>query len=201
MGLPESVRIDNAPYFRNKFEEFCKDMGVMINYTSPYHHKSNGAAERAVKSCKELLSKSKDYTDFKKRLLELNSNPTLGSQYSPAEIFFGRRVKTFMPVSKKKLTERIPVKELEKEMGKVNQRRTQVNKLRNRKWHDRENFKVGEPVLFKKYQVQGDKMRRFPNRGVISEVLEDGRSYEIATETLLFYRNKAHIVRDYSRIQ
>ena len=147
------------------------------------------------------MSKSKDYTDFKKQLLELNSNPTLGSQYSPAEIFFGRRVKAFMPVSKKKLTGRIPVKELEKEMGKVNQRRTQVNKLRNRKWHDRENFKVGEPVLFKKYQVQGDKMRRFPNRGVISEVLEDGCAYEIATKTLLFYRNKAHIVRDYSRIQ
>ena len=103
-------------------------------------------------------------------------------------------------VSKKKLTERIPIKELEKEMEMMNQQRIQVNKLQNRKWYDRKSFKVGDPVIFKRYQVQGDKMQQFQNRGVISEVMEDGRAYEIATETLLFYRNKAHIVKDYSRI-
>ena len=90
-GSPSLLRADNGPcYISKKFESFALTWGFTLRTSSPHYHKSNGLAERSVRTVKMLLSKSKDVESC---LLVYRSTP-LASGYSPAELMFGRPIKT-----------------------------------------------------------------------------------------------------------
>lgn len=60
-GIPEIVFSDNGPqYTADVFEKFASDYQFQHETSSPYFPQSNGEAERAVKTVKEMLTKSKD---------------------------------------------------------------------------------------------------------------------------------------------
>lgn len=62
-GIPERVTSDNGPHTDNSataFEEFSKEYGFTHVTSSPKHPQANGAAERAVKTVKQLLTKNRD---------------------------------------------------------------------------------------------------------------------------------------------
>lgn len=47
-GIPDKFLADNNPYNSTKFKEFAKAWNFALEFSSPYHHQSNGLAEKYV---------------------------------------------------------------------------------------------------------------------------------------------------------
>ena len=98
LGLPEVIVSDNAANFTSEeFSEFLKRNGVRHVRTPPYHPASNGLAERAVQSFKEGMKKLKDGsidTKLARFLFKYRMTPQSSTGISPAELMFGRRLRT-----------------------------------------------------------------------------------------------------------
>ncbi len=79
---------------------FADSYGFKHVTSSPLFPQSNGQAERAVKTMKQLLERSSD--PFM-ALLSYRSTPLPGCGLSPAELFMGRKVHTNVPQTNKSL--------------------------------------------------------------------------------------------------
>ena len=98
-GLPTVIVADcGTQYISGQFKKFCEERGITINYSSPYHHQTNGLAERAVGTCKALLQKAIEekqcpYTAiWTYRITPLDS-------YSPYPLLFGRKPRQILSSS------------------------------------------------------------------------------------------------------
>ena len=98
LGLPEVIVSDNAANFTSEeFSDFLKCNGVRHVRTPPYHPASNGLAERAVRTFKEGMRKLKDGsidTKLARFLFKYRMTPQSSTSISPAELMFGRRLRT-----------------------------------------------------------------------------------------------------------
>ena len=89
--IPHVVISDNGPQFAStEFRNFTADSG--FTHTTSYPE-SNGEAERAVQTVKNLLKKSKDPYNA---LLLYRARP-LHNRKSPSELLIGRKLKTKIP--------------------------------------------------------------------------------------------------------
>ena len=60
-GLPEKVRSDNRPpYDSQEYSNFAREWGFQIAPSSPRYAQSNGEAEKAVQTVKNILKKEKN---------------------------------------------------------------------------------------------------------------------------------------------
>ena len=86
-GIPEVIVSDNGTQFTSgDFAKFSEVYGFTHLASSPHHPQSNGEAERAVQTVKNLLKKAGDpYTAF----LNYRAAP-LQQGSSPAELLMGR---------------------------------------------------------------------------------------------------------------
>jgi transposase InsO family protein len=107
-GYPRSMISDGGPQFRTEFQDYCKDHHIEYTPSSPYNSQSNGLAESSVKSMKHLMSKTTSFEDFKKRLLHWRNVPRSDSNVSPAQLFYGRRLRDSLP----QLTQKEPAPKL-----------------------------------------------------------------------------------------
>ena len=104
-GIPEIVRSDNGPQYSSaEFAKFAKDWGFKHVTSSPKYPQSNGEVERAVQTVKMLLKKEEDPH---KALLAYRSTP-LENGFSPAELLFGRKIRTTVPTISENLTPKWP---------------------------------------------------------------------------------------------
>ncbi|XP_046391596.1 uncharacterized protein K02A2.6-like [Ischnura elegans] len=104
-GIPEIVRADNGPPFSsNDFRNFAREYGFELLTSSPYHPKSNGQAEAAVKIVKNIFAKE---TDPCLGLLAYRSS-RLESGYSPSELLMGRKLRTNVPMGPMRLAPKWP---------------------------------------------------------------------------------------------
>ena len=95
-GIPDSVRSDNGPQYSSaEFIKFAKEEGFASVTSSPKHPQSNGMAERAVQTAKSVLKKEDDPA---KALLAYRSTP-LENGYSPAELLFGQKIRSRVPLA------------------------------------------------------------------------------------------------------
>ena len=78
--------------------EFAETYGFRHVTSSPLYPQSNGQAERAVKTVKQLLENS---TDPHMALLSYRATPLSSCDLSPAELLMGRRIRTDVPQLKK----------------------------------------------------------------------------------------------------
>ena len=63
-GIPETVVSDNGPcYNSSEFSVFSKEWGFSHETSSPEHPSSNGLAERAVQTVKNIIKKSAESKD------------------------------------------------------------------------------------------------------------------------------------------
>ncbi len=82
-------------------EDFQKSYGFKHLTSSPRFPQSNGEAERAVQTVKNLLKKAQDPC---KALLDYRSTPLEGIGFSPSQLLMSRRLKTTLPVKKSLLS-------------------------------------------------------------------------------------------------
>ncbi|CAC5384740.1 unnamed protein product [Mytilus coruscus] len=79
-----------------EFKDFAKDYGFQHLTSSPTYAQSNGHAERTVQTIKSLLKKFKDPY---KSLLDYRNTAITELDLSPAQIFYGRRLKAILPTT------------------------------------------------------------------------------------------------------
>jgi len=97
-GVPETIFSDNGTqYTSHEFRKFCKANAISHILSTPYHHPSNGRAERFVDTFNRGLLKLRGEGDVDKIvdtfLLTYRTTPssTLPQQLYPAKLFFGRK--------------------------------------------------------------------------------------------------------------
>ena len=100
-GIPDEVISDNGPQFvSEKFADFETSWMFKHTKTSPYHPRSNGLAESAVKTAKTIIKTALHAgEDVWLAVLEHRNTPTQGFTTSPVQRLMGRRTKTLVPLS------------------------------------------------------------------------------------------------------
>ena len=98
-GSPEILITDNGRTFISKdFKQFAMEWSFLHKTSSPQYSKGNAHAEKAVGIIKEINTKCGD--NFLLGLLVHRTTPLLymKSKLSPAELFFGHRLASTLPV-------------------------------------------------------------------------------------------------------
>jgi transposase InsO family protein len=105
LGVPTRFRSDGGPQFAaNAFQNALRNWGVEWQNSSPYYAQSNGHAEAAVDAMKRLVEKiapagDLDSDEFLQGLLEFRNTPRENGM-SPAEMVFGRQLRSILPAHK-----------------------------------------------------------------------------------------------------
>lgn len=109
-GIPDTVVTDNGPQFASgEFRAFAKSWRFNHDTSSPHRPQGNGKVENSVNTCKNIIKKCADAkTDIYLALLDFRNTPSEKIGFSPAERLFGRRAKTRLPLSTKKLSPQAP---------------------------------------------------------------------------------------------
>lgn len=90
-----TLRMDqqHGPCFKSdNFRRFCDQLDIGHVTSSPYHHQSNGCAERAIAIVEQILKKSTNGTDITKALTTYLDTPVSDTLPSPAELFYSRGI-------------------------------------------------------------------------------------------------------------
>ena len=109
-GVPEVFRSDGGPQFKaHSLRKVLDQWGVRIRPSAPYYPQSNGHAEASVKAVKHLIIKctlngNLDTDEFASGLLELRNTPRVDGQ-SPAQVLFGRPIRSIIPIHKRSYAE------------------------------------------------------------------------------------------------
>ena len=107
MGIPRIVKSDyGAPFNSQNFKEFVTKYGFQHHRVTPFHPQANGTAEAFMKPLvKALKTASTDGFQLRQGLcnflLNYRSTPHPSTGRSPAEIMFGRKLKTKIPTYRK----------------------------------------------------------------------------------------------------
>ena len=186
-GIPDILITDNGPQFASTaFKQFATDYGFEHCTTSPHYPQSNGMAEKAVQTAKNLLKKAvADHKDPYLALLEYRNTPVSDQLGSPAQRLMGRRTKTLIPTCEKLLQPKIiKPKTVIKEMK---QRKEKQKIYYDRHTRPLKNLVVGDSVMM---QVKN----YWKPAKVTAVAQKTPRSYEVqTTEGQTYRRNRRHL--------
>jgi transposase InsO family protein len=98
-GFPRSLVSDNGPQFTSEeFAHFMKSNNITHMKSTPYHARTNGLAERAVRTFKDRIKAAGESCDvdleLQRFLFSYRNTPTKATGRSPAEVMFGRHLRT-----------------------------------------------------------------------------------------------------------
>ena len=105
-GLPKTIVSDNGPQFcSNEFQEFCHSNNIVHVRSTPYHPKTNGLAERAVRTFKERYASAKTAKvdtelALQRFLIAYRNTPHKSTGRAPAELLLGRKLRTRLDLLK-----------------------------------------------------------------------------------------------------
>ncbi|XP_058817373.1 uncharacterized protein K02A2.6-like [Topomyia yanbarensis] len=188
-GYPTIIRSDNVPFNSRECERYANLNNITFEFSSPRYPQSNGLAEKSVAIAKNILKRcfeTGEVEQFQYRLLEYNTTPVASMQLSPSQLFFGRLVKTRLPIEES-LLKRNTLDENDVQQKILKKRAIQKG------YYDRNAkqlpvLKPGERVLFRK------NAREWHYGSVVRDV--NGRSYVIRdTFGNHFRRNRKFMTR------
>ena len=179
-GIPDQVISDNGPQYSSEaFAQFAQYYGFEHVTSSPYFPQSNGEAERAVQTIKNLMKK-KD--DLYLAILAYRTTPTeIG--YSPAELLMSRKLRTTVPL----------LPELRKPVtvdpSLVAEKDAKLKARQKRNFDERHGTREVSPLH------HGDTVW-IPDRQSSATVTEETapRSYTVDTGDGTFRRNRRHLL-------
>lgn len=162
-GITSVLISDNGPCYSSQdfFKDFTTECDIQHIKSSPGYPKSNGQAERTVRTVKAMLEKAKDPYSA---LLAHRNTPIDGVNLSPAQMLMGRRLRTTVPQTTEML---IPQRyDPEEVIGKLKERQ-----VRQKSYHDKSSrllmpLKEGETV-----RIQEDK--KWKPAQVVKQLPED----------------------------
>ena len=181
-GFCSTLRSDGGPQFRTEFNQFCDQHGISHETSSAYNPQSNGHAEAAVKSMKKLLAKTEP-SAFSSALLEWKNTPRQDG-LSPAQCFFGRRLRTQQVTLPSSLT-RLPDSTFAAHATRREERSKSTASNFKKKSRELPPLKLQQEVL-----VQNQKSKLWSEKGFIKQQREHGRSYLVDIDGKTFLRNR-----------
>lgn len=116
-GIPEQLVSDNGPQFTSgKFKLFLSSNGVKHILCSPYHPSSNGAAERFVRTFKQALKTARierktTQEHLANFMLTYRSTPHATTGETPANLFFGRSLRTRLDLIRPDMKQRVAARQ------------------------------------------------------------------------------------------
>lgn len=180
MNVLKCLSQTNGPQFScHEFAQFARDYDFTHVTSSSRYPRSNGEAERAVKTVKSLLEKK---GDFHKALLAFRATP-LAHGSSPVQLMMRRRLRTPVPVSPRQLQPQWPDLEAFRE-------KDAAMKLRQEQTFNRRHCTQNLRPLQPGQQVCITPMR---TRGTVVGPAATPRSYEVATPEGQLRRNRSHL--------
>ena len=147
-GLPNFLRTDNATNFTSDvFQSFLKSNGIRHVRNTPLWPQANGEVERQNRSLLKRIriahSSGRDWkTDLQTYFLAYRSTPHNTTGMSPAELLFGRKIRTKIPDIENLRNENIEVRDRDSE--KKGEGKLYADMKRNAV---QSNLKVGDKVL------------------------------------------------------
>ncbi|XP_062704190.1 uncharacterized protein K02A2.6-like [Aedes albopictus] len=104
-GVPITLTADNAPQLSEdceQFAEFCRSYGIKLINTVPYWPQMNGEVERQNRTILKRLQISQELgqdwrVELQTFLLTYRASNHSTTGRSPAEMMFGRRIRTKLP--------------------------------------------------------------------------------------------------------
>lgn len=187
-GIPKSIVTDNGPQFTSReFQEFCKSWEFTHTTSSPLYPRSNGLAERNVRTIKNLMVKAHENgEDLFLALLNFRNSPVTGESYSPAQLLMSRSLKTRLPTSDHTLKPR--AMDARKVKNERSARTEKYKTYYNRGTKMLSKLKPTDTVRLKQNNVW--------ERSELVGRAQDGRSYWLRTENGgLYRRNRQHILK------
>lgn len=188
-GVPDEVISDNGPQFcpvdSSPFRKFAKEYGFQHRTSSPRYPQSNGFVENGVKIVKNLLKKN---TDWYKAVLEYRATP-LSNGFSPAELLFGRRIRSTLPMDPSRL---VPTEVDQNAL--MTKERLNKNKQKSNYDHHHGVFEKDEPLPGEIVWVKD--LRTW---ATVVEKADTPRSFLVDTPRGRFRRNTFHLTKAYSR--
>ena len=170
-GVPQIVVSDNGPqYSAAVFKEFATQYGFTHTTSSPQFPQANGAAERAVRTIKDLLNKSDDpYL----AILAYRSTP-LENGYSPAELLMGRKLRTTIPTTLQAMKPQLPnMSQLQNKENKI-KKRQQKHFNRRHKATNLKPLRKGDNVWLPDRKCKGIVIQNYAPRSYVVQTEEQG---------------------------
>ncbi|XP_028412059.1 uncharacterized protein K02A2.6-like [Dendronephthya gigantea] len=102
-GIPDVMKSDNGPPFSgHEFAKYAKEKGFQHRRITPLWPAANGEAERFMRTLSKAIKTSsiegKNWKkDLQQFLLQYRATPHSTTGKSPAELLFGRKIKTKLP--------------------------------------------------------------------------------------------------------
>ena len=149
-GIPSVLKTDNGPPFQSTdFAQYCSAMNCAHRRISPLWPRANGECERFMRTLKKMLQTATVLTgNWKQQLYTFlrhyRATPHTTTGISPAELLFGRKLRTELPVINRPSDQHMDVRDrdhMKKEKMKS------VADKRNRARMS--NFSIGDSVLVK----------------------------------------------------
>ncbi|XP_055543275.1 uncharacterized protein LOC129728833 [Wyeomyia smithii] len=150
-GYPTQIRSDNIPFDSFECAKYGNKNNIRFTFSSPRHPQSNGLAEKAVAIAKNILKRCYELGEvdqFQYRLLEYNTTPVAGMQLTPSQLFFGRQLKTRLPVDDTLLTRENIAESVVR--SKFNQKRAVQKSNYDKNARPLLPLVIGDSVIFKK---------------------------------------------------
>ena len=183
-GIPIELQTDNGTqYVSEQFREFTNDWDIKHVTSSPRYPQSNGLAERAVRSAKELLEKCyRDNSDIYLAILHARNVPKDGLP-SAAQRLVSRRTRTTLPTTRDML----------KPTVQTNVHKSLEKKRKQNKVHYDKSAKTLSMLQ------PGDTVRMQTDRGydkiaIIERRTNDPRSYIVKCNGKQYRRNRKHLL-------
>ena len=186
-GLPSTIMADRGTQYTSElFKQKCKDSGIDLIFSSPYHHQSNSIAERSIGIVKSLWKKEGEDGKSKSTALWMHRITPIDSKTpSPYEMLFGRKPRSLLPCSNKAIASQHPETEQHKEANQARQQK-QAEQYNRKASRDLRPLQPGEPV-----DVFNTINRTWQPATVVRR--ERDRSYVIRRDSREYFRTREHI--------
>lgn len=106
LGFPTIIKSDNNPFnLILNCLSFAEESNTQLRTSCPRYPQSNGMAEKGVAIAKNLLNRCVEVGNvdqYQYHILEYT--PVASMQSAPSQLFFGRMLKTKMPITESLLT-------------------------------------------------------------------------------------------------
>lgn len=189
VGFPTIIRCDNVPFNSRQFHEFALQYNIKFQFSSPRYPQSNGLSEKAIGISKNILMRlyeAYDVQSYQYHILEYNTTPVAGMKLAPSELFFGRQIKTRIPISDTRLVRNSIAEEHVEQT--INQKKERQAYYFNRTAKKQPKLKSGDLVIFKKDSKQW-------HYGTVVGIVNDS-SYIIRDMMGKFFRrNRRHLAK------
>lgn len=186
-GTPDTLISDNArQYTSRQFKNFAKQWDFIHVISSPEFPQSNGLAERAVSSAKQLMEKShRDRTDVFLNLLNLRNIPRDSTLGSPAQRLLSRQTRSAIPVNSRLLEPNS--KHAPHITAQLRHKRMTQKRYYDASSHPLQPLAEGQVV-----RMQTPK--GYDHLGTVKEVNKEPRSYTIQCNGKTYRRNRRQIL-------